>query len=247
MSTIAIGDVHGNYRALEDLLAQVDRVATSSDTVVFLGDYVDRGEQSKECIDYILSFSKDTDATVVTLLGNHEQWLLRTADDYTRHSWIFMGAFPTIESYSQEAAATIHDEIRRLGPKLVLEHVRLPYELFFDSVPKQHIQFFRSLKVFHRSPDAVCVHGGLDPSLGAVEHQDTESLVWGTDDFPDAYDGEDRIMYGHANNAIIDENGWPQPRISGRTYGLDTISEGVLTAVRLPDGCVFQSARHKYE
>jgi serine/threonine protein phosphatase 1 len=245
MSTIAIGDVHGNDRALVDLLVQIHRTLTPTDTVVFLGDYVDRGKRSKECIDHIISFSKNTEAAVVTLLGNHEEWLLRTIDDYSRHSWIFMGAFPTIESYSLEAATTIHEEIKRLGPKLILEHVRLPYELFFDSVPQEHIQFFRNLKVFHRTPDAVCVHGGLDPSQGAVEEQDSESLVWGTDGFPDAYDGEDSIMYGHTNNPFIDKAGWPQPRIVGCTYGLDTISEGVLTAVRLPDGCVLQSERYK--
>ena len=245
MSTIAIGDIHGNDRALKDLLAQIQGVVAPSDTVVFLGDYVDRGEQSKECINRIISFSKNTEARVVTLLGNHEEWLLRTADDYARHSWIFMGAFPTIESYSVEAAKAIHDEITRLGPKLVLEHVRLPYELFFDSMPQEHIQFLRNLKTYWRTPDAVCVHGGLDPAKGPVEQQDAESLVWGSDDFPDNYNGEDSILYGHMNNAIIDKDGWPQPRMSGRTYGLDTISAGVLTAVRLPGGSVFQSERYK--
>jgi hypothetical protein len=52
-------------------------------------------------------------------------------------------------------------------------------------------------------------------------------------------------VYGHRNNAVVSADGWPSPAILGRTIGIDTISHGVLTAVRLPDGRVFQSARFK--
>jgi hypothetical protein len=51
------------------------------------------------------------------------------------------------------------------------------------------------------------------------------------------------VVYGHHNNATLNGNGWPTPTILGRTIGIDTISHGVLTAVRLPDQKVFQSAR----
>jgi hypothetical protein len=47
-----------------------------------------------------------------------------------------------------------------------------------------------------------------------------------------------------ANDPAVDREGWPHPRISGRSYGVDTISRGVLTAVRLPEGVVIQSDRH---
>ena len=47
------------------------------------------------------------------------------------------------------------------------------------------------------------------------------------------------------NNAVLTTQGWPMPAISGRTIGLDTISHGVLTAVRMPGGDIFQSARHR--
>jgi calcineurin-like phosphoesterase family protein len=244
MATFAIGDVHGNYRALADLVSQIERVASPEDTIVFLGDYIDRGRQSKDCIERILSLSKSSAARVIALMGNHEEWLLQTADDYSRHSWVFMGAFPTIESYSRAAAAAIHDEIMRLGPRLILEKVRLPYEGFFQAMPAEHLRFFRDLKTFHRTPDAVCAHAGLDPAMGPVEVRETRSLIWGAEDFPEAYRGEDYMLYGHADNPYIDRDGWPHPRIQGRTYGLDTISRGVLTAVRLPGGTVYQSARY---
>jgi predicted MPP superfamily phosphohydrolase len=245
MATFAIGDVHGNYPALDDLVTRIERVAEREDTIVFLGDYIDRGRQSRDCIDRILSLSKNSEARVVALMGNHEEWFLQTAEDYSRHTWVFMGAFPTIESYSRDAAGAIYEEIVRLGPRLILEKVRLPYEQFFEAMPDEHLQFFRNLKTFHRTPDAVCVHGGLDPAMGPVEEQEPRSLIWGTEDFPEGYRGDDDVLYGHADNPAIDKNGWPYPRILRRTYGLDTISHGVLTALRLPDGTVFQSARYQ--
>ena len=153
-----------------------------SDTVVFLGDYVDRGPDSRGCIERIIDFERGARTRVIKLLGNHEEWLLRTFDDYSRHSWMFMGAFPTIESYSRVAATKIKSEIKKLGPKLILDHARLPYDLFFDAMPRKHIDFIKSLKIYHRSPDGVCVHGGLDPASGPPEEQKTEDLIWGTDE-----------------------------------------------------------------
>jgi hypothetical protein len=53
------------------------------------------------------------------------------------------------------------------------------------------------------------------------------------------------VLYGHRNNADVDSRGWPNPRIIGNTIGLDTIAHGVLTAMRMPDRTVFQSARYE--
>ena len=247
MATIAIGDIHGNLRALDDLLTRIDQEVNHSDTVVFLGDYIDRGPDSRGCIERVIDFELSARSRVVTLLGNHEEWLLRTFDDYSRHSWLFMGSFPTIESYSRAATKKIQSEIKKLGAKLILDHAQLPYDLFFDAMPKKHIDFFKSLKIYHRSPDAVCVHGGLDPPSGPPEEQNTENLIWGTDKFPAEYGGEDAIIYGHTNNPEFDASCWPRPCIVGKTYGLDTISEGVLSAIRLPGGDIFQSRRHIYQ
>src|SRR5215813_4099902 len=101
MATIAIGDIHGNLPALDDLLNRISKEVGAEDTVVFLGDYVDRGPDSKGCIERIIAFQSDVKANVVALLGNHEQWLLQTYRDYTRHSWIIgMEAFVFIQTAS---------------------------------------------------------------------------------------------------------------------------------------------------
>jgi len=195
MATFAIGDIHGNIRALDDLLVLITPETGAGDSVVFLGDYIDRGANSKECIERILDFQKAGKAKVVTLLGNHEQWLMRTFHDHTRHSWILgMEALSTIQSYSPSAAAALVEGLGNLGPRIVAERVSLPYQLFFDSVPPEHLTFFLSLSTFWRTPEAVCVHGGLNPNGGRAEEQELEHLVWGMDGFPGQYEGSDPII-----------------------------------------------------
>src|SRR5260370_5439224 len=108
MATIAIGDIHGHLEALNDVLEQLANELSRVDTVVFLGDYIDRGPESRGCIDRILAFSISTPATVVGLLGTHEEWLLRTFRNYTRHSWLLgIEGFQTVESYSRDAAEAV--------------------------------------------------------------------------------------------------------------------------------------------
>jgi serine/threonine protein phosphatase 1 len=246
MATFAIGDVHGNRRALDDLLTRLDGEVHADDTVVFLGDYIDRGPDSKECIDRILRFRSECRAAVVTLMGNHEDWFLRTLGDFHQHSWLtVMRGFTTVASYSEDAAEELARAVYKAGPSLILDHVALPYQLFFDALPAEHLTFFKELKLFHRTPEAVCAHGGVDPRKGAVESQRRGALIWGANSFPDDYTGPDMVLYGHWDNAVIDEKGWPSPAIGLASIGVDTISHGVLTAVRLPDRRVFQSDRFR--
>ena len=244
MATVAIGDVHGNRAALEDLLARLEGQLQTTDTVVFLGDYIDRGPDSKGCIDCILRFRADSPFSVVTLLGNHEDGLLRTLGSPSRYSWLtVMRGLSTVASYSTAAADALERALAAAGPKLVLEQVALPYDAFFDAVPPEHWAFFKALKPFCRTADAVCVHGGLDPGRGPVESQTTEAAIWGTGTFLRDYAGPDIVVYGHWDNADLSEDGWPRPAIGRATIGIDTISHGILTAVRLPDRRVVQSSR----
>ena len=244
MSTIAIADIHGEVGTLDGVLRQVGPDLSDRDTVVFLGDYIDRGPESKACIDRILQFRTESRAAVVTLLGNHEEWLLRTLHDPTRHSWLLgMEAFETIASYSAAAAEGLRRAADDAGMELVAGRVELPYRLLFDVVPPAHLAFFEGLVPYHRTSDAACVHGGFDPRLGALDEQPPDALVWGPDDFPEAYDGIEVVVYGHKDRAVVDADGWPQPRVWRRTIGIDTSAHGVLTALRLPEGQIVQSRR----
>jgi serine/threonine protein phosphatase 1 len=242
MATYAIGDIHGNLDALEDLLDTLLPVIRSEDTLVFMGDYIDRGPNSKGCLDQIIRLEAEAPFRVVALIGNHEDWMLRTLRDYTSHSWVLgMEAFETIASYSAQAAEALRVELENAGMRLITEKVEIPYEIFFDLLPSHHIEFLQNLVIYHRTPDALCVHGGLDPLVGPMEQQESESIIWGTDRFPAEYRGDEVIVYGHWGDAVMDPQGWPRPNRRDKSIGIDTIGTGVLTALKLPEYAVYQS------
>jgi serine/threonine protein phosphatase 1 len=98
----------------------------SEDTLVFLGDYIDRGTESKACIARVVDLQRSAPFNVVALLGNHEQWLLQTYRDPTRHSWLLgMEGLTTIRSYSVEAADALAAAIDQLGFRIVQDRLAL--------------------------------------------------------------------------------------------------------------------------
>ena len=87
MSVVAVGDIHGQSLALRGLLAQILPEMRPTDTLVFLGDYIDRGPDSKGCIEEILRLKSNARFKVVTLMGNHEQWMMHSFRNPTKHGW----------------------------------------------------------------------------------------------------------------------------------------------------------------
>jgi len=149
-----------------------------------------------------------------------------------------------IRSYSGDAALRLREAAANAGARLYMEQCELPYGIFFDCLPPEHVAFFEGLRPYHRTVDCICTHGGLDPLVPRLEEQTRHALIWGSGAFPAGYQGAEILVYGHRNNAELNVDGWPAPRIVGRTIGLDTIKHGVLTAMRLPDRRLFQSARY---
>ena len=244
MATLAIGDIHGNRVALVDLLGRIEGEAGRGDTIVFLGDYIDRGPDSRACIDAILDFRGRSAARVVCLRGNHEDWLLRTYRDHTKHSWLLgMDGLDTVRSYSAHAHATLQEARRKVGLDLYLEPVALPYEVLFDAMPPAHRTFLTTLEASCSTADCFCSHGGLDPAV-PIDAQRPDALIGGGLGFPSDYRGETLVVYGHWNDAVLDSDGWPHPNIRANTIGTDTSAHGVVTGVRLPDRRVFQSGRY---
>lgn len=246
MATIAIGDVHGNLCALNDLLTQVEPTLTSRDTVVFLGDYIDRGAESSHVVDRILKLRRESAAAVVTLKGNHEHWLLKTMRDHTQHSWLLATeAYSTIESYSGTAAKALREAAVKMGSRALYEGLSpLPYHLFFDVLPAAHVAFFRELQLFCQTADGIFVHAGVDVQIESLDEQSAFALLMGTFNFPDRYRGPSVVVYGHHDDAEV-RDGWPHPRLTPWTIGIDTISHGVLTAIRLPERTIVQSSKYE--
>lgn len=98
---IAIGDIHGTLRKLEGLIEQI--APTQDDTIIFLGDYIDRGPDAFHVVEYIIDFT-DRFPNTVTLRGNHEDFVISlfmgNMNEYERNLWIRMnGGSQTMVSY----------------------------------------------------------------------------------------------------------------------------------------------------
>jgi hypothetical protein len=227
------------FPGIEDLFRKVTP-ELGRDDIVFLGDYIDRPDACSR-IELIIRLREER-LTVTT--GEPRGLPLRTMEDYTRHSWL-IGRRSTRSQATQQMQPEGPTRGRGTGLRLVTERVRLPYEFFFHMLPPTHLTFLQELKLYHRSVDVVCSHGGVDPARRKVEEQEREALIWGGPGFPESYQGGELLAYAHWDNAMVADDGWPQPRVIGnRTFGLDTISHGVLTAIRFPDLTVFQSERY---
>ncbi|MCI5210536.1 MAG: serine/threonine protein phosphatase, partial [Candidatus Electrothrix sp. ATG2] len=93
--TCIIGDIHGCLNSLHNLLKLIEKKA---DTFVFLGDYIDRGSESKKVIECILEFKKKH-RNVITLLGNHEIMLINYLRGYDDGTFLRAGGKETLSSY----------------------------------------------------------------------------------------------------------------------------------------------------
>ena len=93
----AIGDIHGSYQKLKKLMDMIS-VDPKNDILVFMGDYIDRGSDSFEVVDYLIELKKQYE-TIVFLKGNHEEMLLRYLEGHDRFIYLANGGQQTLESY----------------------------------------------------------------------------------------------------------------------------------------------------
>ncbi len=149
--TLAIGDIHGCLKALETLLDAVK--PTADDAVITLGDYVDRGPDSRGVIDRILKLAGETQ--LFPLLGNHEVMMVDTWRDGLRSAWLEFGGKETLESYA-----------------------RGNNEGTFDDVPDNHWDFLTAdCAWYHESQNHVFAHAALEPET-PLEEQVPLWLFW---------------------------------------------------------------------
>jgi len=150
MRLIAIGDIHGHFGKLIDLLRQVQPQA--DDRIVFLGDYIDRGPASKAVVEFLLEFEQKFPATIY-LRGNHEEMLLDClgtlrADIHRR--WLLNGGSATLDSYGADSVADI---------------------------PHQHIQFLQLTRPAYIEGKFAFAHASYNENK-APDEQDLDDLLW---------------------------------------------------------------------
>jgi len=217
----AIGDVHGRADLLERLITAVRadyQDAHAPATIVFLGDYIDRGFQSKQVIDLLCALQAGTEFNTVFLKGNHEQALLKFLDDAEiGPDWSSFGGRETLISYGIIPPRNVKsvDEWRNAQTSLR------------KSIPDSHVEFLESLPSHHRIGSFGFVHAGIRPGIPFAEQSD-EDRLWIRDIFLNASSKEDLfIVHGHSP---VDT-----PFVDHRRVNIDTGAyfTGTLCAVKL--------------
>lgn len=214
----AVGDIHGRIDLLEDLEARIVRDAAGrSETrrvIVYLGDYVDRGYQSREVLDHLLAPGPEGFERVF-LRGNHEDFLVGFLEDSAgARSWLANGGVETLMSYGVEVSTSEAD-----APRLQADLKR--------ALPDSHRAFLESLPSLHREGDYVFVHAGIRPGVD-LEDQTPDDLHWIRGDFlDDTRDHGAVIVHGHT---VVDD-----PVSRPNRIGIDTgaYATSCLTAVVL--------------
>ncbi|VTR96852.1 metallophosphoesterase family protein [Tuwongella immobilis] len=173
MRTLAIGDIHGQRQMLDQLLSRVGPKA--SDQLVFLGDYVDRGPDSKGVIQRVREWVDRGSA--VALRGNHEVMLLeaRHSPDYAE-SWRRYGGIDTLASYAPAYR-----------------------EGSMSDIPQVDIDFLeQTCRPYFETGTHIFVHAGVSPSL-PMEEQDDLWLYWEKLNDPTAHHSGKIVICGHTH------------------------------------------------
>ncbi len=170
--TIAIGDIHGCSIALEKLLAEIE--PTADDTIVTLGDYVDRGMASSKVLDMLLDLVSR--CRLVPLIGNHEIMMFKGLQNGGKdlEFWMMHGGQATVGSY---------------GGRL-------------QNIPQDHMAFLSHCLRFHETANYFFVHACYDPSLPLGEQPD-HLLFWQhiTDFPPPPHASGKKAVVGHTPQA----------------------------------------------
>jgi serine/threonine protein phosphatase 1 len=199
-----IGDIHGCLDALKRLMDKIPW-RPDRDRLIFLGDFVDRGKNSKGVVDYVLSLHRYS-SQIDCLIGNHEVLLLNYMDGNDRGLYFLNGGWSTLESYMAEKPE---------GKGLL--------------VPEDHMSFYRSLKTYLELEDYYVVHAGFRPGV-EIEKQNLEDMTWIREPFIYSdYEFGKRVIFGHTpfREPLVLENKIGLD--TGAVYG------NRLTCLELPD------------
>ena len=166
----AVGDIHGCLFNLKKLLAGIE-IDYGRDCIYFLGDYIDRGSDSRGVIDFIIDLKRGRN-NVFCLSGNHEELFI----DYLKHgsnedTFYLNGGLNTLISYN--------------------------YPQTLSDIPESHLEFFTSLKLCYEIDDYIFVHAGMRPYV-PFNKQVREDMLWIRDEFINShYDFGKTVVFGH--------------------------------------------------
>jgi serine/threonine protein phosphatase 1 len=210
----AIGDIHGCVDELGTLLSAI--APARGDTVVFVGDYVDRGPSPRDVIELLLEYRRG-EAEYIFLKGNHEDMMLSFLGlpGHYGESFLFNGGTPTLESYSVAEGA----------PPL-------------ERIPAAHVDFLKNLATSYLHPPYLFVHAGISP-LRQLEEQSVEDMLWIRQEFIfNPHPLGATVVFGHTPvRAVLVDLPYKLGIDTGLVYG------GKLSCIEFNEGVLYQVAR----
>lgn len=168
----AVGDIHGCLDQLQRIVELCEKDAASQkSTFIFLGDYIDRGPDSRGVIDFLINLQKWSPDHIICLRGNHEDLLLSALDsEDAEFNWLANGGDATLHSYGVSQA---------------------------KDLPPSHIDWLHSLLLFHDDGQRFFVHAGAHPDR-PLNQQRTRDLLWTRKPFLSSNKNFGRlIVHGH--------------------------------------------------
>ncbi|HWE75848.1 MAG TPA: metallophosphoesterase family protein [Stellaceae bacterium] len=217
----AIGDIHGSLvplRLLRDAIREhADAHPIGRKCLIYLGDYIDRGFDSRAVIEMLVN-EKLPGFEHVFLKGNHEDGLLRfLADGSNATFWVAYGGIATMFSYGVKPPdpATSDDEVIRARKELA------------KNLPPDHLDFLAKLESYRIEGDYLFVHAGIRPGV-PIEMQREEDLLWIRDEFLRSQQEFGKcVVHGHSISR--------HPDFQPNRIGIDTgaFASGTLTCLVL--------------
>lgn len=195
----AVGDIHGRRDLLQMLHTLIAEDASSasdqSKTIIYLGDYIDRGMDSRGVIDCLLGKPLE-DMASVFLMGNHEETILRFLDDPgIGESWCQFGGDTTLYSYGVQLSRPNSGRNIMLDAQLDLR----------QKLPETHLAFLRGLDSQHRIGDYFFVHAGIRPGV-PLDQQATNDLYCIREEFlTSTADHGAVVVHGHSINTEVED------------------------------------------
>ncbi len=221
----AIGDIHGRADLLAAMhqlvLGDAAQLTPGTDRiVVYMGDYVDRGLESRQVIDLLIDEPMPGFETV-HLLGNHDAWLLSfLVDAQVGPTWLRYGGDVTLHSYG----------VRLGAPASEASYYEKLQAALRARLPRDHVEFLRDLELSFETGDYLFVHAGVRPGV-PLEHQAAEDLLWIREPFLSSnHDFGKVVVHGHTVES--------EPIVRSNRIGIDTGAcwTGCLTCLVLEEG-----------